>query len=70
MIAFVNDNKNNKNKDRWNYFHRIPMLLLLGTNHRLPLIYLAKRFIWIEETGKRINEFEIGYIINPSLYVN
>ena len=48
----------------------MPMLPLLRYNHRLPLLHMVKRFIWIEETGERINEFEIGYIINPSLYVN
>ena len=31
---------------------------------------MAKRFIWIEETGDCINEFDIRYMINPSLYVN
>ena len=31
---------------------------------------MAKHFIWIEEAGKRINEYDIGYIINPSLHVN
>ena len=48
----------------------MPMLPLLGANNRLPLLHMAKRFIWIEETGKIINEFEIGYMINPSLYLN
>ena len=46
------------------------MLPLLGGNHFLPLLHMAKHFIWIEETGKRINQFEIGYMIDPSLYVN
>ena len=48
----------------------MPMLPLLGDNHRLPLLYMDKPFIWLEETGERINEFEVGYMINPSLYVN
>ena len=48
----------------------MPMLPLLGVDHRLQLLYMAKRFIWLEETGKLINEFEIGYMINPSLHVN
>ena len=46
------------------------MLPFLGTNNRLPLLHTAKCFIWLEETGKRINEFKIGYMINPSLHVN
>ena len=48
----------------------MPMFPLLGDNHRLLLLHMAKLFIWIEETGERINKFEIGYIINLSLYVN
>ena len=31
---------------------------------------MAKRFIWIEETGKRVNEFGVGYMTNTSLHVN
>ena len=31
---------------------------------------MAKSFIWINETSERINEFAIGYMINPTLHVN
>ena len=31
---------------------------------------MAKSFIWIEETRKDINEFSIGYMINPKLNIN
>ena len=31
---------------------------------------MAKRFIWINETKKLINEFTIGYMINTGLNVN
>ena len=70
MIAVRNENKQNKNKDRWNYCHRMHILSLLGGNHRLPFFRMAKRFIWINETKKRINEFTIGYMNNPGLNVN
>ena len=46
------------------------MLPLLGDNHCLTLLHMANRFIWLEEKGEHINEFAIGYIINPSLHVN
>ena len=39
----------------------MPMLSLLGANHRLPLFYIAKPFIWINEA--------IGYMINLGLNV-
>ena len=48
----------------------MPMISLLGANHRLPLFHMAKRFIWINETKQRINEFTIGYMINPDLNFN
>ena len=70
-IIAVGKNKKIKNKeDIWNYCHHVPMLPLLGDNHRLPLFHMAKKTIWLEEAGKFINEFEIGYMINPSLHVN
>ena len=31
---------------------------------------MAKIYIWIEETKKRINEFSIRYMINPNLNIN
>ena len=46
------------------------MLSLLGENHRLPLFHTNKRFIWLNEKKKRINEFTIGYMNNLGLYVN
>ena len=46
------------------------MLPLLGENHRLPFFNMAQHFIWLEETKKGIEEFKIGYKINPCLNVN
>ena len=31
---------------------------------------MAKRFIWLNRKKKRINEFPIGYTVNPGLNVN
>ena len=70
MIAVENENKKIKNKDICNNFHHMPMLSLLGGNHRLALFHTANRFIWLNETKQRINEFTIGYMINPRLNVN
>ena len=46
------------------------MLSFLGKNHRLPLFHMDKSFIWLNEIKKRINEFTIGYMINPNLNIN
>ena len=70
MIEIGNENKKIKKKDNWNYCHHMPILPLLGGNHRLPLLHMSKSLIWIEETEERINEFEIGYMINPNFHVD
>ena len=46
------------------------MLPLLGDNHCLPLLHMAKSFIWLEEKSYCINDFAIGYMINPTLHIN
>ena len=46
------------------------MQSLLGTNCRRPLLYMAKSYIWLEETNERINQLSIGYMINPNLHKN
>ena len=38
--------------------------------HRLPLSNMAKSYIWLEEKNQRINEFSIGYMMNPNLSMN
>ena len=30
---------------------------------------MAKSYIWLEETKERINDFSIGYLINPALNI-
>ena len=46
------------------------MLSLLVYNNRLPLFHMDKKFIFPNETKQHINEFTIGYMINPGLNVN
>ena len=45
------------------------MLQCLGANYFLPLFHTDKRFIWLNETKKLINEFTITYMINSGLNV-
>ena len=70
MIEIGNKNGKIKNKDKCNYCHHFPIFPLLGSNCRLPLLHMDKRFICSEERKKPINEFDIGYMINPTLRVN
>ena len=41
MIEIGKKNEIIKNKDRWNYCHRFPILPLLGDNNRLPLLHMS-----------------------------
>ena len=66
MIVVGKEGKN----DRWNYHHHMPVLPLLGAIHRLPLLHTYKRLIRLEEIDECSNEFDIGYIINPSLHID
>ena len=43
---------------------------LLDTNHIMPLSHMDNIYILIEETNQRINEFYIGYMMNPNLSIN
>ena len=43
---------------------------MFGDNDRLTSLHMDKLFIWLEETCERMNEFDTGYMINPSLHVN
>ena len=70
MISVGNENKKIRNEDRCNYCHHMPMLPVVGANHRLPLLNMAKTFICLNETKKRINEFAVVYMINPGFNVN
>ena len=70
MTAVGNEKKKIKNKDRWNYFHHMTMLSLLGANHLLPSFHMDKCLIWLNKTRQHINEFTIGYMIDSGLNVN
>ena len=63
-------NKKNQTQDKWNHLNLMHIQYLLGTNHRLPLSHMDERYIWLKETLERINEFSIGYMINPTLSID
>ena len=48
----------------------IALLSLLGVNHHRPLLDMYKTFIYIISIEKRMNQFEIGYMVNSTLHVN
>ena len=53
------ENKTIETKDKWNQLNIIDIQYLLGTNHRLPLSYMSKSYIRLEEKNQPINELSI-----------
>ena len=63
-------NKTIQSRYKWNHLNLMHIQSVLGNNHHIPLSHMAKRYIWLEETNEPINEFSIGYMINPTLSIN
>ena len=36
----------------------------------MTLLHMSKSYFWFEETNQSINEFSIGYMMNPNLHRN
>ena len=67
ILAVGHENRTIQTKDKWNQLNIMGIQSLLGTNHLLPLSHMAKTYIWLEEKNQHINEFTIGYMMNPNL---
>ena len=70
ILAVGYKNKTIESKDKWNQLNLLDIKYLLGNNFRRPLLHMSKSYIWLEETNQRINEFSIGYMMNPSFHKN
>ena len=47
----------------------IPILLLLGVYYRQTILQRSKILVYLYTEDKKINQFVIGYMINPTLRV-
>ena len=56
-------------KNKWEYCDIILLLPLLGVNHRQPLLHIPPKNVHINGTEERIDQFVIGYMVNPTLHV-
>ena len=70
ILAVSYKNKTIENKYKWNKLNLLGIKYLLGTNSHMPLLHMAKSCIWLEEKNQHINEFSIGYMMNPNLHKN
>ena len=43
---------------------------IVRVNNFLPMLNVSKMMVHIYTTGENIHQFEIGYMINPSLQFN
>ena len=57
-------------KHKWETLDVIPLMPLVGLNHHQPILYMSKLMIHYYSTDNTMNQFEIGYMINPSLNCN
>ena len=60
----------NPGKDKWETLDVISLMPLVGVYHRQPILNMYKIMVHCYSTYEIINQFEIGYMINPSLNCN
>ena len=70
MIEFGKESRKTSRKYKLEYCDVITLLLLLGVNRHIPLLYIYKIFVYINTAEECIKQFTIGYTINPTLHVN
>ena len=67
MIELEKENIKVPGKDKWEKLSIIPLMPLVGLNHRQPILHMSKIMVHCYTTDETINLFAIGYMINPSL---
>ena len=69
-IQLEKDNKKTETQYIWEALDVIPLFPLVEVNHPQPILHISKRMVHIYYIDDIINQFAIGYMINPSLHVN
>ena len=70
ILAVDYKNKTIETKDKRNQINLLDTQYILGTNFLMPLLHMSKSYIWLEVQNQRINEFSIGYMMNPNFNRN
>ena len=68
ILAVDHINERIETKDKWNQLNILNMQYMLGANFCMPLLNMSKSYIWLEEKNQRINDFSIGYMMNPNFH--
>ena len=66
----IGEKNKNPVKDKWETLNFIPLMPLVGVNYRQPILHMSTIMVHCYYTDESINQFEIGYMINPSLNCN
>ena len=66
MIKLEKWNKIIPGKDKWETLDAIPLMPFVGVNHRQPILHISKIIVRWYSIDEIINQFVIGYMINPS----
>ena len=69
MIELEKEKKKIETKYRWETLDVIPLFPLVGVNNHQPILQLYKRMVHIYSIDDSIDQFVIGYMINPTLRV-
>ena len=62
----VYENNKIETEYKWNQSNIMDIKSMLGTNHRHPLLHMAKSYTWLEEKNQSIHEFSIEYMMNSN----
>ena len=67
IIELEKEKKKVPGKDKWETLPVIPLITLVGVNNCQTILHMSKIMIHYYSTDETINQFSIGYMINPSL---
>ena len=66
MMELEKENTKMETKYGWEILDVIPLLPLVRVNHREPILHMSKILVHIYYLHDHINQFTIGYMMNPS----
>ena len=70
IVELEKGKKNVPGKDKWEIPAIIPIIKLVGVNHRLPILHMSKIMVHCYSIDETNNQFSSSYMINPSLNFN
>ena len=69
-IELGKENRKIPGKYQWETLDVIPLMTLVGVNNCQTILHTSKIMVHCYSTDESVNQFEIGYMVNPSLKFN